>query len=182
MPELTAWSSFYSIVGEAAASLTGLQFISMALIAEVPLGETNADDKDDPDSGSGSAFSTPSIVQFGTVLLLSGTMVAPWHSLLPIEILFTLAGIVGFSYIAHNAWEFTHQTYYKPVVEDWIMRIILPLSNYALLLAAALLLSTHPAALFCIAATAFICLSIGIHNAWDNVTYLVYMKRKRLNA
>jgi hypothetical protein len=177
MTELSAWQNFYSIVGEAAASLTGLQFISMALIAEVPLSDNDAASAD---SGSGSAFSTPSIVQFGTVLLLSGTMVSPWRTLLPVEIICALAGIIGFIYIAQNGWLFTHQTYYKPVLEDWIMRIVVPLSNYALLLVSAILLRTHPTALFFIAAAAFVCLCIGIHNAWDNVTYLVFMKRKQL--
>src|ERR1700761_3984249 len=119
MTELTTWQSFYSIVGEAAASLTGLQFISMALIAEVPLAATGSNDEE---SGAGTSFSTPSIVQFGTVLLLSGTLVAPWSTLPPVTILCAVTGVLGLTFMAHNCWRFTHQTYYKPVFEDWMMR------------------------------------------------------------
>ena len=36
MPELTAWDSFYVIVGSAAGGLIGLQFVVMTLIAERP--------------------------------------------------------------------------------------------------------------------------------------------------
>jgi hypothetical protein len=177
MTDLTPWQYFYSIAGEAAASLTGLQFISMALIAEVPLSENDAQNED---SGSGSAFSTPSIIQFATVLLIAGVLVMPWHSIRPVSIICMGIGAIGLGYIAHNGWLFTHQTYYKPVLEDILMRLALPLLNYALLLVSGHLLRTHLEALFGIAAVAIICLGIGIHNAWDNVTYLVFMKRKQL--
>jgi len=37
---LTAWESFYVIVGSAAAALTGLQFVVIALINEGPKGRS----------------------------------------------------------------------------------------------------------------------------------------------
>ena len=47
-------------------------------------------------------------------------------------------------------------------------------SSYTALLVAAMILPGHPApALFVIAAGTVLLLFIGIHNAWDNITYIV---------
>jgi hypothetical protein len=37
------------------------------------------------------------------------------------------------------------------------------------------------ASLFCVATTAFLLLLIGIHNAWDNVTYHVFTKNQKVD-
>ena len=64
-------------------------------------------------------------------------------------------------------------TDYTPVLEDWIWHAVLPLSSYAALAAAALTLTRRPeASLFVIGAAALLLLFIGIHNAWDTVTYI----------
>jgi len=50
--------------------------------------------------------------------------------------------------------------------------MVLPLVSYTSLLVAAMLLPGHPAqALYVIVAATVLLLFIGIHNAWDNVTY-----------
>src|ERR1700740_3209668 len=73
MPELSAWDGFYGIVGSAAGALIGLQFVVMTLIAErPPLRAAEA----------GAAFATPTIVHFGTALLLSALLRAPWQSII----------------------------------------------------------------------------------------------------
>jgi hypothetical protein len=65
------------------------------------------------------------------------------------------------------------QTGYHPDVEDWVWFVALPLVAYAALLAAAILLVWHPTpSLFAIAAASLLLLFIGIHNAWDSVTYI----------
>jgi hypothetical protein len=65
------------------------------------------------------------------------------------------------------------QTDYQPVLEDWLWHTVFPLVSYTALLVAALLLPGHPEpALFVIAAGTVLLLFIGIHNAWDNVTYI----------
>jgi hypothetical protein len=38
---LSEWNVFYEIVGSAAGALTGLQFVSMALTAEILIGDTD---------------------------------------------------------------------------------------------------------------------------------------------
>jgi hypothetical protein len=63
---------------------------------------------------------------------------------------------------------------YKPVLEDWIFHSILPILAYgALLVAGAMMKRDVIDSLFGIAAAALLLLFIGIHNAWDTVTYLV---------
>ena len=71
MSELDQWDSFYVIVGSAAGTLIGLQFVVITLIAErPPLRATEA----------GAAFATPTIVYFSTTLLLSALQRVPWPS------------------------------------------------------------------------------------------------------
>jgi hypothetical protein len=65
------------------------------------------------------------------------------------------------------------QTDYQPVLEDWLWHTVFPLISYTTLVVAALLLPSNPApALFVVGAATLLLLFIGIHNAWDNVTYL----------
>jgi hypothetical protein len=66
-----------------------------------------------------------------------------------------------------------HQTSYQPVLEDWLWHMAFPLVSYTALVVAAIVLSDNPAlALFAIGAATVLLLFIGIHNAWDTVTYI----------
>jgi len=65
------------------------------------------------------------------------------------------------------------QTSYRPVLEDWIWHSVLPLIAYTLLLVVSAALIRYPRqALFGIGATSLLLLFVGIHNAWDTVTYI----------
>jgi hypothetical protein len=67
----------------------------------------------------------------------------------------------------------TRQTGYKPVFEDWLWHTILPFPAYLTMLIAALEFVSHPeTALFAVAAAVLLLLFVGIHNAWDTVTFL----------
>jgi hypothetical protein len=66
------------------------------------------------------------------------------------------------------------------VLEDWLWHCTLPVVGYATLLTAALRLPGHPVqSLFVIAATALLLLFVGIHNAWDAVTYIAIARRQK---
>jgi hypothetical protein len=170
MTPLSEWQNFYVIVGSAAGGLTGLQFVVMALIADMPA--------IDQESQAVTVFSTPSIVNFGVVLLLAAVLVMPWHSIKPISIIWGVAGAVGILYTAHTGWRFNKQSAYSPVFEDYFFRVIMPIIGYAVLAAAAFTARTHErVALFQVAAVALMLLFIGIHDAWDNATYLILYKR-----
>src|SRR6267154_3989129 len=82
------------------------------------------------------------------------------------------SGLGGATYVVIVLRRARRQTDYQPVMEDWLFHTVFPLVSYTALLVAALLLPGHPApALFVIAAATVLLLFIGIHNAWDNVTY-----------
>jgi hypothetical protein len=88
-------------------------------------------------------------------------------------ILGALAGLFGMVLAGRRM---NRMTGYHPGVDDWSWHVVLPGVGYALLFAAALLLSsaTHLAELL-VASVAMALLAIGIHNAWDVGVYIVAM-------
>jgi hypothetical protein len=172
MPEagislLTTWQTFYTIIGAAAATLTGLMFVVVTLIAGVRVRVSSPDE-------SFATFNTPNVVHFCIALLVAAILSAPWQALWPASLLIGLAGLGGAAYVVIVIRRARRQTDYQPVLEDWLWHTIFPLVSYTALLVAAMLLPGHPApALFVIAAATLLLLFIGIHNAWDNVLYIV---------
>ena len=171
MTPFSEWQNFYVIVGSAAAGLTGLQFVTMALIAEMPLPSGQVEE-------GNASFSTPTIVWFVTVLMIAAMLTAPWRGVAKPSALVGLAGLAGLSYVFVIARRMRVQRAYKPVFEDWLFRIILPATAHLGLITAAIATrwSTRDA-LFGVAAVVLLLLTIGIQNAWDNVTYLVLVHR-----
>ncbi len=165
MAELARWQSFYVIVGSAGAALIGIQFVVVALIANLRLRSTTE---------SVSAFGTPTVVHFGAALLVSALMSAPWPSLVPPAVALALCGLGGLGYAAIVIHRARRQTVYAPGRTDWLWYAILPGCLYAALALAALLLRGKTQfALFGIGGAALGLLLLGIHNAWDTVTYIV---------
>ena len=71
------------------------------------------------------------------------------------------------------------QAVYKPEFEDRLFHVLLPFAAYAMLAASACAAYSHPRpALFLVGAAALLLLFIGIHNAWDIVTYHVFVRRR----
>jgi len=161
---LLAWENFYIIVGSSAGALTGLQFVVMALIAESRR-RTGMHEID--------TFGTPTVVHFCAVLLVSAILSAPWPGLLEAGIAAGICGAVGIVYTLIVLRRARRVTLYKPVLEDWIWHCALPLIAYVILFVGAATLPRRPVpALFGIATFALLLLFIGIHNAWDTVTYI----------
>ena len=172
MTALSVWENFYVIVGSSAGALIGLQFVVLTLIASRPVGAGTAQ--------AGHAFSTPNIVHFGAVLLLSGMLSAPWQTITPAAVLWGLLGLSGTVYVSVVARRMRRQGVYKPVFEDWLFHVLLPLVAYATLAGTAFEAGSHlSAALFGIGAAALLLLFVGIHNAWDAVTYHVFESKPK---
>ncbi len=165
------WESFYVIIGSSAAVLIGLQFVAITLSAEISA----------PGVGSAvGAFSTPTIVHFCAVLLIAAILSAPWSALSGAALALGVCGVAGLAYALMVVRRTRRQTVYVPVLEDWIFHAVLPLITYATLLVAAVLLQRYPATiLFVIGGTALLLLFVGIHNAWDAVTYIAIDLRQR---
>ena len=171
---MNGWENFYVIVGSSAGALIGLQFVVLTLISSRPItrGEAQA----------GDAFSTPSVVHFAVVLLLSAIISAPWNGIWVVAVLWGLVGISGIAYSLVVARRMRAQTAYKPVFEDWLFHVLLPIAAYAILTVSAFAARDRArTALFLAGAAALLLLFIGIHNAWDTVTHLVFVEgRKRV--
>jgi len=168
---LTQWESFYVIVGSSAGALTGLQFVVIALIAEAEAAASMQEVR---------AFGTPTVVHFCAVLFVSAVLSAPWHALSSAGLVLDGCGVAGLAYALMIIRHARRQTGYSPDAEDWFWYSALPLAGYASLLSAGILLKRSPTtSLFVVAATALLLMFVGIHNAWDTVTYIAVERRKK---
>ena len=167
-----SWESFYVIVGSSAGALIGLQFVVITLIADLP--------SDRVDAQASRAFSTPSVVHFGAVLLLSAVVSAPWRGIGVAAILWGILGGLGALYAVLVAQRMRRSTVYRPVLEDWLCHAVLPLAAYGTLAVSAFTAGASArASQFLVGGAALVLLFVGIHNAWDAVTYHVFVQRRK---
>ena len=166
MPLLSTWQNFYVIIGSSAGVLTGLMFVVITLVA----GTERLQKSGDPIA----AFNTPNVVHFCAVLLIAAILCAPWEVLWNASLLLGICGLGGAIYIVIVLRRMRQLTDYMPVMEDWLCHGVFPFVSYVALVIAAIMLPSNPAlALFVIGAVTVLFLFIGIHNAWDVVTFLV---------
>ena len=165
---LAAWSDFYVIVGSAAAALTGLQFVVIALVNEMrqPASEQTISAVQLSDGRALRRRAPRFRDRYGAV---AGDLARESDR--------RHCGTASFIYglvVLHRARK---QTQYKPVMEDWIWHVSLPLVAYALLTVSAALLVGHQiAAPFGVGASVLLMVFVGIHNAWDTVTYIAIQR------
>ena len=165
VPLLTTWQNFYVIIGSSAGALTGLMFVVITLVAGTRLRRSS-----DPIA----AFNTPNVVHFCAALLIAAILCAPWQVLWNASLLLGLCGLGGAIYVVIVLRRVREQTDYTPVLEDWLWHTVFPFVSYTALVVAAIMLPGNPApALFVTGAATVLLLFIGIHNAWDTVTYVV---------
>ena len=169
---LVGWQSYYVIIGSSGAALTGLQFVVMALMAESPMVTTAGE-------AGVAAFGSPNIVHFCAALLLSAMLSAPWPNGTHVATAMDVAGAAGMVYALNVVRRALRQDAYKMVPEDWLWHLILPFVAYTTYFVAGLMLPSRPVeALFIAAAAPAALLYIGIHNAWDTITYTVLKHAK----
>jgi hypothetical protein len=172
---LKAWETFYVIVGSSAAGLTGLQFVVLTLITESGAirgsGETLA------------AFGSPNVVHFCAALLVSAIFGAPWPGLGPPGIAAALCGACGLVYSVSVLRRARRQRDYQPVLEDWIWHGALPMIAYAALVYGGVQLLGIPGdAPYLVGGASLLLVFIGIHNAWDTVTYIALERAREQKA
>lgn len=171
MTPLAGWENFYVIVGSSAGALIGLQFVVITLIADMPIVRGQAQ--------AGHAFATPTVIHFGAVLLLAGLLVAPFPGVTPAEVLWGSVGLSGIVYEIMVLRRMRTQTIYKPVFEDWLFHVLLPLTAYAILAISAYAARWNAGkSLFAVGAAALLLLFTGIHNSWDAVMYQIFVQRR----
>jgi hypothetical protein len=172
MTALDGWDNFYVIVGSSGGALIGLQFVVLTLVGDMPI--TGATPQ------AVNAFTTPSVVHFGVVLFLSSIISIPWDGMGALAVIWGLVGLGGIIYSLVVTQRMRAQTVYEPVFEDWLFHSLLPLAAYVALAVSAGVAHTHErAALFLVAGTSLLLLFIGIHNAWDIVSYHVFVQKQK---
>jgi hypothetical protein len=166
--ELAGWDSFFFMVGSSAAGLIGLTFVVLTLLAERPLkGAAEA----------GAAFLTPTIVHFGVTLLSSAILLAPWQAIGIPSTMLGIIGLGGMVYVGIIPLRIRRQKLYSPELEDWLFHVVLPLAAYVILAWSSFAASSQVSeGLFGIGAATLLLLFVGIHNAWDNVAYHVFVR------
>jgi hypothetical protein len=169
MKALEVWQNFYVIVGPSAGALIGLQFVVLSLIVNRPTVRV------DPQTGA--TFSTPTIIHFSTVLTLAAVLTCPWQTAVAPAFVYGALGLVGLLCIAIIGRRMRRQNAYRPEFEDWFFHVLLPFAAYGGLFVSALAAGSHAQeALFAVGAAVLLLLLTGIHNAWDAVTYHVFLK------
>jgi hypothetical protein len=165
---LTAWENFYIIIGSSAGALTGLTFVVVTLMQGVAGGRPTRSM-----SLALGAYTTPTIIHFGAALFICALLSAPWPALLPVALQVGLCGLAGIVYVGVVLRRIRQMEIYDPVLEDWVWYGILPLAAYAaLVVAAIMLMDSATLALFGVGGALVLLMFIGIHNAWDAVTYI----------
>ncbi len=154
------------MMGSSAAALTGLMFVVITLVTDAIRNRPR------PEDGL-STFSTPTVYHFCAALLVSGILLAPFHSLWVPGSAIALLGLVGSVYIGRIAVRTWGLTSYRAELDDWIWYAVLPCIAYLAIFGSGLFLVHSPRiVLFALAAATFLLVFIGIRNAWDVVTYL----------
>src|ERR1700694_2852299 len=126
MSLVAAWGNFYVITGSAAAALTGLTFVVIALAASTNRVNTAAGLR---------AFVTPTIIHFGTVLALAAFLSVPHLSIMSLSLGFGAMGAGGLIYGIVIAITMRRLSGYVPVREDWFWHVTFPTITYGALLA-----------------------------------------------
>lgn len=168
---LRAWETFYVIVGSSAGALTGLQFVVLTLIIDSGILGTSGE--------SLAAFGSPNVVHFCAALLVSAILGAPWRELGPPGVVAAICGMGGLVYSTAVLRRALRQRDYKPVLEDWVWHAALPMLAYAAMAHAGLRMTGDSAdALYIVAGATLLLVFIGIHNAWDTVTYVTVQRAR----
>ncbi|MFL5562634.1 MAG: hypothetical protein ACJ79K_14275 [Gemmatimonadaceae bacterium] len=166
---LARWADYYLITGTAAAALTGLQFVVQTLLTSDALRPITGGDAED---GVG-AFGSPTVVHFTLALIISAALCVPWPGDGGLRWTLGTLGVGALVYSLIVLRRARRQRSYVPVLEDWIWHAILPAVAYLAVVVAAVRFERDGAdSLLGVAAATMLLLCIGIHNAWDTVTYL----------
>jgi hypothetical protein len=119
-------------------------------------------------------------VHFSTVLLLSALTRIPWQGSAAMAVLFGLIGLAGIAYALLVARRMRIQQAYAPELEDWLFHVVLPIAAYAILATSAPMAASHlREALLGVGVAVLFLLFIGIHNAWDAVSYHVFVQMRK---
>ena len=170
-PMLHDWDNFYVTTGAASASLLGLLFVVVTLGAGFSSSDAIIGAR---------AFLTPTLVHFGSALLLSLAVLAPLASPWPTAVVLCLCGLSGLAYLAKVIAERRKIDFVALKWADWIPYGGVPaLANACLIVGAAGLIAQKSFAPSVIAGAAGLFLICGVFGAWDLTLWIIVNGRKR---
>ena len=171
-PALAGWDNFYVILGSAAAGLTGLTFVVIALAADARMAGL---------SGL-KTFVSPTVIHFSSTLWISALCSVPRHTVVSLGVTTIASALLGVAYSLRTVARMARmdRNDYEPVLEDWLWNGALPLGAYALLGAGGVLLWFDAGtAGYPIAFAALLLIFIGIHNVWDLAVWILAERPSR---
>ena len=159
------WHDFYLLVGTASATLVGLMFVA------VSIGATIFNDDHSPGM---TAFITPTVVHFASVLFTCLLITIPTQSWRTLGSLLGAGGLAGSIYCGKLVIQMIIRHRFNVDVIDRLFYALLPLLGYLLaLISATLLLMQSTASANLIAAAVLTLLFAAIRNAWDMMVWIV---------
>lgn len=168
MPESIAymkgWENFYVITGSAAAGLTGLTFVVIALASDANMVRL---------SGL-RTFITPIVIHFGSVLWIASVLSIPGHTALSLSISLVVTATVLTIYSVMTLYRMhSNRGLYVPALQDWIWNAGFPLLCCLSFLVAGLAIFQRPvASMYIVGVATLAMLFIGVHNAWDLAVWI----------
>lgn len=168
---LHGWQVFYTLLGGAAATFTGLMFIA------VSIGTRLLNDENDPKVRT---FLTPSVIRFSHVLLLAALMSIPTQTQATLALQLAALGLAEIGY------SLSHFPRLRDFHRDgnldrqvWMWSLVLPLISSFWLVGAAFALRpakmhhSVTAGLDAAAYSTLLSILIALHNTWSAILYLV---------
>ena len=159
------WQGFYTLLGGAAATLTGLMFVAASLGANL------INEEADPKVRT---FVTPTVIYFSVVLLLSALVNVPTQTQAALSAQLAAVGLIVAGYsLSHLPRLREFQRDRRLGWQTWLWNLALPLFSALWLMSAALgLTRSVSGGLNAAAVGTMLLVLVGLHNAWDVTLYL----------
>jgi len=156
--DLQEWREFYVLVGTAGATLVALLFVAVSLGAGFLTQDRAAATR---------AFFSPVVLHFAAVFVISAVALVPAHHSTFFAALIAACAGLGFAVSAFTSVQLLRNRW-TDYLQDHLGYGLLPLAAYvALIVAAAMIFTRHPASLDLLAASLLVLLIVNIRNAWD---------------
>jgi hypothetical protein len=164
------WANLFEITGAAGAQLIGLLFVGVTL--GVGLSSPRVAD-------GVRGFITPTLVNFGGVLLQAILMLAPWPSLPPLGVALALCGLAALAYRIPTVILKRQLDFIELSGLDRVVYNAAPLvADVALIAGGAGVFFGNPLGPFAVAAASTLLLFAGVYGAWDLTLWIVRQQGK----
>ena len=161
------WQNFYILTGTASATLVGLIFIAASLGAGLVTPETSA---------SVHTWVTPTIIHFGSTLVIAVIFTIPTLTLTGLSLILGLGGLAGLAYVLLTILRMWRETRdHAPLGHsDWFWYGLLPALSYLAMLGGGIGFLLQSETSFDVLAVGLIILMVlGVRNTWDLMLWIV---------